>query len=84
MTSRPPSRSAGVIALLAGLALLAQASSGRPGYRWLVVALVGAMLGIPFFPSEAVCRAVWGLSALVLFGVFILVVRWAMTRPAAG
>jgi hypothetical protein len=43
-----------------------------------------AVVGIVFVPSEVFCRGVWGLSAVVLFVLFVWSIRWAMVKPNAG
>jgi hypothetical protein len=43
-----------------------------------------AIAGIVFVPSDVVCRVVWGVSAVVLFVLFIWSIRWAMVKPNAG
>lgn len=90
--------------VFAGVALLTQAGTGRRGYRWLIVALLGSMLvpplwaalgpssqscsaavlGMVYVPSEAICRGLWGVSAVVLLALLIWSIRWAAAKPSAG
>lgn len=43
-----------------------------------------AIIGIVFFPSDVVCRVVWGVSAAILFVLLLWPVRWAMVKLNEG